>query len=306
MRSLYLVALALLWAAPAGAEDAPRTVASEFASICSGALRCALISDLADGVIAECEDIKVTPKDLEIRIAKLPDYIREQIRKYPVHTLDQAITDRLIAKEATDWGRKNGKSAAGEAVLSAYMSARMPEITVTDAEAREFYAEHANMLGGASFDQVKDLVIGMVRDAKTLDAQKEFRRSVGERHRIRVSSAWMRAQNEKWLQTPVEQARLLGKPTLAVFSVIGCCDRMRPVVEIMRGKYADALNVVFVNTSEDEVLSDIYGVSAIPVEIFYDSAGREVFRCKRAMTVKDVITKFEELGVKLVAGGSRE
>jgi hypothetical protein len=307
MRMLGLLAvLVLLWVAPATADEAPKTVASVYPSICAGALRDAILSDLGEGVIAECEDIKVTAKDIEDETAKSPEYTRGQIRKYPVHVLEQTVIKRLIAKEARDWTKKNGKSAAGDTAASAYVSSQVPEISVTDAEAREFYAEHASMFGGASFEQTKDLVVGVVREEKTSDAQDRFKHLVGKRHAIRVSSSWMRPQGEKWSQNPVEKARLSGRPTFVVFSVVGCCDRMHPVVEIVSRRYAETLNVVFVNISEEEVLSSIYGVSAIPVEIFYDASGREVFRYRRAMSVKDVVEKFKELGVALGTGGSSE
>lgn len=307
MRMLGLLAvLALLSVTPAAADEARKTVGFVYPSICAGALRDALLSDLGDGVIAECEDIRVTAKGIEDEIAKSPEYTREQVRKYPVHVLEQTVIKRLIAKEAQDWTKKNGKSAAGDAAVDAYVSSQAPETGVTDAEARKFYADHANMFGGASFEQIRDAVISVVREEKSSEARDRFRHMVGKRHSIKVSSSWMKAQGEKWSRNPVEKARLSGKPTLVVFSVIGCCDRMRPVIETVRGKYADTLNVVFVNTSEEEVLSSIYGVRSIPVEIFYDAAGKEVFRNSQAMSVEDVVEKFRELGAEPVTGGSSE
>lgn len=300
-----LAVLALLSVAPGTADQAPRTVASVYPSICAGALRDAILSDLGDGVIAECEDIKVSTKDVENEIAATPEHTREQVRKYPVHALEQTVIKRLIAKEAQDWASKNGKSVAGDAAVNAYLSSQVPETSVTDAEAREFYAEHANMFAGAPFEQIRGLVISLLRDEKTTEARDRFKHAAGKRHSIRVSSSWIKAQSEKWLQNPVEKARTSGKPTLVVFSVIGCCDRMAPVIETVRDKYAEALNVVFVNVSQEEVLAGIYGVSAVPVEVFYDADGREVFRNKRSMSVKDVTEKLKELGMVSVAVDSR-
>lgn len=162
------------------------------------------------------------------------------------------------------------------------------------------------MFGGVPFEQIKDVIVNVVREEKNSDAQNRFKHSVGKRHSIKVSSSWMEAQSKKWSQNPIEKARLSGKPTLVVFSVIGCCDRMRPVIDVVRDKYADKLNVIFINISEEGILSSIYGVSTIPVEIFYDAGGKEVFRNKRAMSVEDVVEKFKELGVALDTGGGCE
>lgn len=115
MKMLHLaVVLVLLLLAPILADEVPKTVASVYPSICAGALRDAVLSDLGDGVIAECEDIKVTLKDIEDEIARSPEHMREQVRKYQVHVLEQAVIERLIAKEALDWAKKSGKSTAGE------------------------------------------------------------------------------------------------------------------------------------------------------------------------------------------------
>ncbi len=301
-----VVVLALVSVAPATANETRRTVASVYPSICAGALRNAILSDLKDGVIAECEDIKITAKDIEDEIAKSPEHKREQVRKYPVHVLEQTLIKRLIAKEAKEWAKKNGKSDTGDAAVSAYLSFQVPEPSVTEEEAREFYEEHAAMFGEISFEQIKDAVISVVRDEKASEAQDRFKHDVGKRHAIRVSSSWMKTQGDKWSKNPVEKARLSGKPTLVVFSVIGCCDRMLPVVELVRHSYADSLNVVFVNVSEEEVLSSIYGVRGIPVEIFYDAKGREVFRSNRSMSIKDVVDKLREMGVTVGGGGGSE
>lgn len=300
-RLLPLTALAVLLASHALA-DAPERVGSLYPTICEGALRDAVVADLPEAVIASFYDSVITQADLANEIAGMNASDRAQAAKYPVHALQKMLTDRLIAREADDWARRSGRSGSRDDLVSAYIQASLPPVEVTEAEARTFYSEHAGMFGDAAFEQLKDFVVSVLRDEKMLDAEAELKNTLGKRHQIKVSASWIKTQSEKWAANPVEQARAAGRPTLAVFSVVGCCDRMFPVVSILRSRYGEAAGFVFVNIQEEQLLQDLYGVRAIPVSIFYDAGGAEVYRHKGVLTVKDVLKKFSEHGVVLNAG----
>lgn len=299
---LFVPAACAILLASHSLADAPERVGTLYPTICSGALRDAVVADLPDGVIASFYDTSIAQADLAKEIAGMNASDRGQAEKYPVHTVQRMLTNRLIAIEASDWARKNGRSGSADDLVSAYINAGLPAIEVTEEESRTFFTEHANMFGDATFEQLKGFVVSMIREEKLLDAEDDLKRTLGKRHQIKVSASWIKAQSEKWAENPVEQARTSGKPTLAVFSVVGCCDRMLPVVSILRGKYGAAAGFVFVNIQEEPVLQELYGVRAIPVSILYDAAGVEVYRHKGIMTVKDVLNKFSEHGIVLNAG----
>lgn len=290
------------------AETAAKTCGSEYPYMCSGALRDAQPADLAHGVIVECEGITVTQKDLDAQIGKLTGSTREQARKYPVYTLEQYLTKQLTLIEAKDWAKKNGRAeSSDDQLVRSYMAANTPQFDVSDAEAESFYKEHANMFGGSTYEQVKSNVVYFVREEKTSEAEAQLKGSVGKRHKIVLSDSWFRSEHERWSRNPVEQARLSGKPTYVNFGVIGCCDKMNPVTQALRLRYRRGeLNVVFVHTGEEEILSNLYGVNTIPVQFLFDKNGKLLLRHQGNITQEQVVAEFAKHGVDLSTGDDSE
>jgi len=308
MRTL-LVAITLIAVAVScsAADTVATTVASEYPDMCSGAMRDADFADLPDGVVAQCESVTVTQKDLDAQIGKLTGSIRDQSRKYPVYTLEQYITKRLMLIEAKDWAKGIGsKESLDDQLIQSYLAAKTPKFEVSDKEAEDFYKEHVNMFNGVPYEQSKDTVVYFVRDQKTSEAQDQFTGSAGKRHKIMVSATWVRSEHERWARNPVEQARLSGKPTYVNFGVIGCCDKMNPITQALRSGYGDRLNVVFVHTGEEEVLSDLYGISAIPVQLLFDKDGKELLRHQGFLSVGQALAKFAESGIDLSKGNKND
>lgn len=305
MRAFAVVmAVAALSSACCVAQEV-QTVAAKYPYLCSGALRDAVLANLGDGVIAQCEGITVTPKDLDAQIEKLADSMRVQARKYTVYALERYLTSRLILAEAKDWAKKSARTAASDdQLLKDYLAANTPKFEVSDKEAEEFYKEHASIFAGAPYEQVKGAVAYFVRDRKISEAQSEFTGLAGKRHRILVSDSWIRSEHERWSKNPVEQARLSGRPTYVNFGVIGCCDKMNPVTQALSSEYGGGLNVVFVHAGTEEVLSHLYGVNTIPVQFLFDKDGRLLLRHEGNLTKEQVLAKFAESGVNLSKGNN--
>jgi len=303
MKALPIVLVLLAMTAPSAVADQEQVsvkVADAYPYLCSGALRYAQIADLEGGVIASSEGLVIMEKDLNEEIAKFPKSLRGEIEKYPIYALEQAITRKLLAQEAGDWAKKNGKetTASEKDLVQQYLSAQVPQSTVSDREVEEFYKERANMFGGASFDQVKSAIKSFLQDSKTAEAARGFADLAGRRHKILVSSSWIKKQVDSWSKNPVEQARVSGKPSFVNFGVIGCCDKMYPIVEEMRSKYGGKLNVVFIHVGKERILPELYGIGSIPVQIFFDKEGKEIFRHEGFLPKEQVVAKLRELGIE--------
>lgn len=91
---------------------------------------------------------------------------------------------------------------------------------------------------------------------------------------------WVKTQSNLAMDNPVDKARRSKKPTMAEFGATGCvpCDMMQPILDKLRKTYPGKLNVIFVHVGEDQVLAARYGIQSIPVQVFFDAAGKEVFR----------------------------
>jgi len=304
---LMAIMIVAVVASCSAAETVAATVAAEYPYICSGALRDAVLADLSDEMVAQCEGITVTREDLEAQVGKSPASTLEQVRKYPVYALEQYLTKRLMLIEAKGWAKASGqKDITDGELVQRYLDSKIPKFEVNDKEAWEFYAEHASMFGSSSYEQIKDMVIYVVRDQKISDAQAQFAGSAGKRHKILVSASWMRTQHERWAKNPAEKARLSGKPTYVNFGVNGCCDHMNPVTQALSAEYGDRLNVVFVHVGEQEILGELYGINTVPIQFLFDKNGKLLLRHVGNLTKEQVLAKFAEGGVDISKGDKND
>ena len=81
------------------------------------------------------------------------------------------------------------------------------------------------------------------------------------------------------------------------FGVIGCVDAMHPVVEQFRASHGSDINVVFIHVGEQTVVSDLYGVSAIPVQVLFSRDGKEIYRHQGYISQDEIMAKFSENGI---------
>ncbi len=97
--------------------------------------------------------------------------------------------------------------------------------------------------------------------------------------------------------TPATQ----GLPRLVDLGADKCipCKMMAPVLEELKEQYKGSLNVVFIDVWKDPNAGTEYGIKHIPTQIFYDAAGKELFRHEGFFSKEDILAKFKEFGVDL-------
>ena len=97
--------------------------------------------------------------------------------------------------------------------------------------------------------------------------------------------------------------QLLGKglPTLVDLGSDQCqaCKMMIPIIEELKTEYTGKLQVNFLDARKHSQLSKLYGIKLIPTQIFYDAAGKELFRHEGFYAKADILAKWKELGVDL-------
>lgn len=95
----------------------------------------------------------------------------------------------------------------------------------------------------------------------------------------------------------------LGRPRLLDLGSKGCtaCTLLEPVLEELRTNYTGRLQVDFIDVWEHEQVAADYGVEIIPVQIFFDANGQEIYRHQGFISAQDVSLKFAELGIDLDA-----
>ncbi len=74
---------------------------------------------------------------------------------------------------------------------------------------------------------------------------------------------------------------------------------MMPVLEELRTEYEGRLDVEFVDVWRLPGGANQYGVQSIPTQIFFDAAGKELYRHQGFIAKDDILKKWRELGVDL-------
>lgn len=77
------------------------------------------------------------------------------------------------------------------------------------------------------------------------------------------------------------------------------CKMMVPILEELKKDHAGKLDVDVIDVWKDEEAGKKYNVELIPTQIFFDAAGKELFRHQGFFAKEDILAKWKELGVSL-------
>lgn len=96
----------------------------------------------------------------------------------------------------------------------------------------------------------------------------------------------------------------LGIPRLVDVGAGKCipCKMMAPILEELRKEYAGRLRIDFVDVWVNPDAGEPYKIEMIPTQIFYDGAGKELFRHQGFFGKEDILGQWKELGVDLGGG----
>jgi thiol-disulfide isomerase/thioredoxin len=154
-------------------------------------------------------------------------------------------------------------------------------------------------LGGTSVEQAKEWIGEYLVERKRDEAVLAYVSTLVDDLNIRVDTDWTQKQSKTARDNPVDRALFSGKPTLVEFGATGCgpCDMMQPILEDLRQKFRERLNIVFVHVGEEPILSTRYGIDLIPVQVFFDRDGNEVYRHVGFMSENAIVTQLKNMGV---------
>lgn len=116
---------------------------------------------------------------------------------------------------------------------------------------------------------------------------------------LSINAEWVAEQHTLALDNPVDRARRSNKPTMVEFGATGCipCDMMQPILDNLEKNHGDEMNVVFVHVGEQQILAARYDIRSIPVQVFFDAQGREVFRHTGFFAEEEVAKQLAQMGV---------
>jgi thioredoxin 1 len=294
-----LVIVLLIHPSEAGSAPAKNiTVEEAYPGLAAAMLKLAKLSDLGKGEILKTQDVLITESSLNEDLRKMEPAIQAQLAKHQFFLLEKLAMNRILIEEAKKAGVEGNEPE--EEIIGRYLTQKGSQGTVTEEELKQFYAQNKAALGGLPFEQVRDTLEGYLVDEKRQRAIGEYILGLGRQIYIQVDAKWAEKQNLLAKDNPVDRARTSGKPTMVEFGATGCvpCDMMQPILENLRKKYQDRLNIVFVHVGEEQILGARYGISSIPVQAFYDRSGKEVFRHTGFFAQAEVEKTLNEMGVR--------
>lgn len=108
------------------------------------------------------------------------------------------------------------------------------------------------------------------------------------------------AQAAPALPDPADQARESGKPLIADFGLGLCkqCKQQKAALDEIEAAYGDRIVVRMVMVNREQALVDRYKVELIPTLVFFDPAGKEVFRKVGPLPYKEIRDQLARMGVK--------
>jgi thioredoxin 1 len=281
----------------------PRTVNQLYPGLTTGAMSCAAASTLPEGVVLRAGEIVIENNELIEEIGKAPEQMRPKLKKHAFFVLEQIATIKLLLAEARAEAVKGDKDISEkdeQAIIQDYLRALAKTAKVSEAEILDFYNGNTEMFDGASLVQIKPQIEQFLLQQKQQELINEHIRMIGRRMQIEISSSWLKVQAVLARDNPVDKARASGRASLVDFGSSGCvpCDMMAPILETLREKYNGKVNVIFIHVGEEPMLASRYGVQSIPVQIFFDKTGKEVFRHVGFFAQEQIEGKLSEMRVK--------
>ncbi len=82
------------------------------------------------------------------------------------------------------------------------------------------------------------------------------------------------------------------------------CKMMAPILEELKSEYAGRMQVDFIDVWENPDEAKQYNINLIPTQIFFDPAGKELFRHEGFFSKADILAKWKEFGCDLAAAPS--
>ena len=276
-----------------------RTLEQAYPFLASAILKSAKMLNMEKGLLLTLDGMEIPESHLTEIVEKAEPSIRPELRKNLFFLLEQETMKELLVREA----KRSGISLQGlndELVIQAYLNHLVRGVTVSDMEVKAFYEENKELVGGVPFEQVKEAIHQLLLEQKKARAVDDHIQDLVRRADITVNEKWVKDQYALAMDNPVDKARLSGKPTMAEFGATGCipCDMMQPILDKLRKNYPDKLNVVFAHVREKPIMGARFGIRSIPVQVFFDRDGKEVFRHVGFFPEPKVARQLKTMGVQ--------
>lgn len=281
---------------------AQQTMETKYPGLFNGVLKLAVPAPLQADEVLVSEKVKITRSQLDSEINSSSKQIQSQLKENEFWVLENLATKKFITAEALEWSASkkiDTKNLKENDLILKYLEALTSDISVSPEEVMKLYKENISAFGGAKFKDVESFLKNELINERKQAFIEKYISEVGKRTVIKINDDWAKAQYPKATNNIVNKLRRSGKPSLIDFGASGCrpCDMMSPILRELKNEYSGTVNIEFVDVREHQILSARYGISSIPVQIFFDKNGKEIYRHTGFLSKDSIIAKFKEMGI---------
>ena len=241
-------------------------------------------------VIATVGGKKITLKYLQQELKKLPDDMRKNYENDLPGFLEQLIVKEALLTEALRFKidtvgvvkeRIKSDKTKRENIIVDELFTRVVfvGISVTNEEAMKFYKDNESQMNNLTFDQMKPQIADYIMQQKRQSAVESYIANLVKSAKITRNDIWRQAE-EKKVNNPLTAALKNSLPTMVDFGSTTCmpCIQMKPIMEELQNELTGKANIIFINVNEQPVLTRQYKITLIPLQVFFDKSGTEIYR----------------------------
>jgi thiol-disulfide isomerase/thioredoxin len=278
------------------------TADAKYPGLFNGSLKLSIPDSLPAGELLTAGSVKITQAQLDAELKKASASIQPQLKDNLFFFLENIAVDRLLNAEVHAWAvskKLDTKNMKDQDIIKKYIEELTANVTVSSGEVKKAYDSDPEVYGGAKFSDAEPYIKSELINEKKQEIVEKHVNDIGKRIVIKINDNWAKAQYPKAIDNLVDKARRSGKPCLVDFGASGCrpCDMMAPILEELRKEYTGIANVEFIDVREHQILGSRYGVSSIPVQVFFDKDGKEFYRHVGFFPKNNILAKFKEMGV---------
>lgn len=266
-------------------------------------------------VLATVDGKPITLEFLTSELNMFPEQMRDDYRDYRHDLLEDLIARELLLGEAERLNLAESpeykEALAGheahpgheeEALLTVLLETRVLKgIQITEEELRDFHQRReAVNPTGLSFETVMDSLRPILLQKKQNDAVEARISELKRDATITRNDTWINAQKALTADNPLDKALSTGRPVVADFGRGKCipCKMMKPILEKLAKEFEGKAEVLIIDIDDYPALARRCRVRFIPLQVFFDASGNEVYRHESFMPEEDIREQLAKLGVK--------
>ena len=257
--------------------------------------------------IAQVNERIITVAYFSREVGKIPAPYQDIFKEEPKQFLEQLILKEVLLQEASRQGIKPDPAAKSEeAEMSIIQNLLKKEVLdkvqVDPEEVQKLYRQHKDKMDGKPLDKMAPYIEEAIREAKGKEQMEAYLLALKEKAKIEIDEKRVQAIAAPTPSTNTgeefKKGIQSGKPMLVDFGANSCmpCRQIRPILKEISQEYDGKASVLVIDVYKYKELAGEYRVQVIPTLVFFDKAGKEVFRHMGAWDKASIINKLKEAG----------